>query len=213
MTSQSVPWHLHKEFLHSPEVWNIYLAILIDHAPARAPQLVVYQKNNNFCKQPVLTHGLVEVWHAFCTLAASDLSLRWDVRFTSLWLECFWGTPAPMIHWPCVHCGATAHYPENCLFCAQSMHEPRRGPHALPPQHPLEDSTHYPCQVMYPTLDNPVTSKPNMAQPSHQRAQRTYHAFNSLICHRSSCNFLRLCEICGANHSSPLSSNKDSSTF
>ena len=102
----------------------------------------------------------------FCTLAASDPLLRWDVRLTDLWLECFSGTPAPMIQWPCIHFGATSRFPENCLFHAQSMFEHPRG------QHPLPASTSTRGQHPPPTPGNvsppgqPSDGTPITAQPS-----------------------------------------------
>ena len=152
------------------EAWNIYLAILIDHAPAHAPQLVAYQRiitsaNNQYPLVAWLNYDV-----HFRTPTASDPLLRWDVRLTDLWLECFSDTPAPMTRWPCVHCGATTHYPENCLFRAQSMSEPPRG------QHPSPASTSAGGQ--HPTLtlgtvsqpghlsdSRPVVAQPNCLQP------------------------------------------------
>ena len=69
----------------------------------------------------------------------------------------FFGNPAPTTRWPCVHCGATTHYPENCLFRAQSMSEPPRGHIHHLHQLLLEDNTHHSPQVLYPNLDNSVT--------------------------------------------------------
>ena len=61
------------------EAWNTYLAILIDHAPARTPQLVAYQRiitsaSNHYPLAAWLNYDI-----RFRTLAASDPSLRWDV--------------------------------------------------------------------------------------------------------------------------------------
>ena len=103
----------------------------------------------------------------FRSLAASDPLLRWDVRLTDLWLECFSDTPAPMTQWPCVHCGATTHHPENCLFVLNlRMSEPLRGLHPSPAltsaggQHPPLT----PGTVSQPgQLSN---NRPAMAQPS-----------------------------------------------
>ena len=68
------------------EAWITYLAILINHAPARAPQLVAYQRiiisaSNHYPLAAWLNYDI-----HFCTLAASDPSLRWEVRLTDLWL-------------------------------------------------------------------------------------------------------------------------------
>ena len=54
------------------EVWNIYLAILIDYAPAHASQLVVYQRIiTSASNQYVIKASLNYDMH-FCTFAASD---------------------------------------------------------------------------------------------------------------------------------------------
>ena len=151
-------------FLTWTEAWNIYLAILIDHAPACAPQLVVYQRIITSASNQYSLAAWLNYDTHFCTLAALDPSLRCYVRLTDLWLECFSGTSAPMIRWPCVHCGATTHYPENCLFRAQSMFESPRG------QHPSPASTSTVGQHPPPTLGN--VSQPG--QPSDSRP--TWHS-------------------------------------
>ena len=92
MTSQFAPQQLLQNissFSAWMEVWNIYLAILIDHAPARAPQLVTYQQiitsaSNRYPLTAWLNYDV-----RFCISAASDLSLRWDVGLTDLWLDAF----------------------------------------------------------------------------------------------------------------------------
>ena len=104
-------------FVSWMEAWNIYLAIIINHSPARAPQLVAYQR--------IITsasiHYPLSAWLnydvQFRTLAASDPLVRWDIRHTDLWLQCVTTTPPLAIRWPCPQCGATNHYPENCPFC------------------------------------------------------------------------------------------------
>ena len=78
------------------EAWNTHLAILIDHAPACAPQLVAYQRiitsaSNHYPLVAWLNYDI-----CFRTLAASDPSQRWDVRLTDLWLECFSSAPVPI---------------------------------------------------------------------------------------------------------------------
>ena len=189
------------------EAWNTYLAILIDHAPARAPQLVAYQRiitsaSNHYPLAAWLNYDI-----RFRTLAASDPSLRWDVRLTDLWLECFSSAPAPITRWPCVHCGATTHYPENCIFRAQPTPDPRRGPPVAIPtggQHPTPSTSN----ISQPggQLND---GRPIMGQPSRQRPRRTCHAFNRSICNQTSCNFLHLCEVCGASHSARLCPCRD----
>ena len=194
--------------------WNIYLAIVIDHAPSRASQLVVYQititsENNQY----PLTAWLNYDMH-FCTLAASDPQLWWDVPLTNLWLECISGTPAITTRWPCCYCGATTHYPEDCLFRTQPMPELPRG------QHPPPTSTSIGGQHSQPTPGN--ISQPwyqfndsnlTMEQPSYQWPRPTFHTFKRSVCRRSSCNFLHQCELCCAHHSTRTCPNRDRPAF
>ena len=89
----------------------------------------------------------------------------------------------------------------KCNFCAQSMSEPPRGQHPSPVstsargQHPplTPGTVSQPGQL--------IDSRPAVAQPGRLRPQRTCYAINHSVCRRSSCNFLHLCEVCGANHS------------
>ena len=93
------------------------------------------------------------------------------------------------------------------------MSEPPRGLHLSPA------STS--ARGQHPTLTQGTVSEPGqlsdgrsaMAQPSYLWPQRTHHAFNRSICRRSSCNFLHLCEVCGANHSAQVCPNRDSSAI
>ena len=69
----------------------------------------------------------------------------------------FFDNPAPLTRWPRVHCGATTHYPENCLFVPNLCQSPPRGHiHHLCQLLP-EDNTHHSPQVLYQNLDNSVT--------------------------------------------------------
>ena len=114
------------------EALNIYLAILIGNAPARAPQFLPYQRIITSASSQHSFVAWLNYDTSFCTLAALDCLLQWDVRLTDLWLECFSGISALMIQWPCVHCGATTHYPKNYLMYAKSMFEPPRGQYPSP---------------------------------------------------------------------------------
>lgn len=69
------------------EAWNIYLAILIDHSPACAPQLVAYQRIITSASINYLFATWLNYDVQFGTLAASDPSLHWDVHHTDLWLQ------------------------------------------------------------------------------------------------------------------------------
>ena len=75
-------------FLSKMEAQNVYLAVLIDHCPARAPQLVAYQR----IITSTSAHYPLAAWlnydTQFRTLAASDPTLGWDIRHTDLWLHC-----------------------------------------------------------------------------------------------------------------------------
>ena len=104
------------------EAWNIYLAILINRSPARAPQLVAYQRIITSASTQYPLAAWLNYDIQFRTLAASDTSLRWDTRHTDLWLQCVTAPSLSTIRWPCSHCGATNHYPRNCPF----------RPHAIP---------------------------------------------------------------------------------
>ena len=70
--------------------------ILIDHAPAHAPQLVAYQRIITLASNQYPLEAWLNYDVSFRTLAASDPLLRWDVRLTDLWVECFSGAPTPM---------------------------------------------------------------------------------------------------------------------
>ena len=69
------------------EGWNVYLAILIDHSPAQAPQLVPYQSIIiSASAQYPLAAGL-NYDTRFRTLAVLDPTLCWDTHHTDLWLQ------------------------------------------------------------------------------------------------------------------------------
>ena len=99
------------------QAWNIYLAVCVDHMPSRAPSLVAYQciitsASVQYPLESWLTYD-VQFW----MLAASDPSLRWDMRHANLWLQCLTSTSTQQPkRWPCIHCGAINHYPDHCPF-------------------------------------------------------------------------------------------------
>ena len=108
---------------------------------------------------------------------------------TYLWLECFSGTPAPMICWPCVHCGARTHYPKIVFFVPNLCMNPEEDHTHYPPQHPLEDSTHH---LLYPTLDNPVT----VDRPWHSQAANDHNRPVMPSTIQSAINFPATCMKC-----------------
>ena len=194
------------------EAWNTYLAIVIDHAPAHAPQLVAYQRiiTSASIQYPLAAWLNYDV--RFRTLAASDPLLRWNVRLTDLWLECFSGTPASVTRWPCVQCGSTSHYPENCLFVPNLfLNAGEDNTHHLC-QHPLEDSTHQLHQVTYLSLlVNPMKADPpwnSLAAKGHNGPATPSTAPSAIVVPVPS--YMHLCKICGASHSARLCPRRDS---
>ena len=160
------------------EAWNIYLAILIDHSPARAPQLVAYQRNITLASAQYPLAAWLNYDTQFRTLAASDATLRWDTCHTDLWLQCV-TSPSSAICWPCSHCGATNHYPTNCPFC----------PHTVPTS----------TNESRPSTASP-TSGHQLVTGGHSTLRpATCHAFNRSIFRRPNCTFPHRCELCGAN--------------
>ena len=98
------------------EAWTLYLSVRVFLDPFCAPHLVAYQRiittaNSDHPLQSWLNHD-----KKITTQAANDPSLRWDIRDTDLWLECF-PVSVQASRWPCNHCGSTSHYPGNCPFC------------------------------------------------------------------------------------------------
>ena len=71
-------------FLAWMEAWNIYLAILIDHAPAHAPQLVACQRTITSASNQYPLMAWLNYDVHFRTLAALEPLLRWNVRLTYL---------------------------------------------------------------------------------------------------------------------------------
>ena len=178
-------------FVSWMEAWNIYLAIIINHSPARAPQLVAYQR--------IITsasiHYPLSAWLnydvQFRTLAALDPLIRWDIRHTDLWLQCVTTTPPPAIRWPCPQCAATNHYPENCPFHRHIT------PTATNRQGP-------------PTSSFFSSGQQHLTGGQFNYRPPTCHAFNRSICRRANCTFAHHCNLCGANHSARYCPSKGS---
>jgi len=76
------------------EAWNMYLAHRVSLNPSCAPYLIAYQR---IITSASINHPL-QAWVSydvkFRTKAATDPSLRWDIRDLDLWLEHFPGTGA-----------------------------------------------------------------------------------------------------------------------
>ena len=173
------------------EAWNTYLAILINHSPVRAPQLVAYQRIITSASTQYPLAAWLNYDVQFRTLAASDPSLRWDTRHTDLWLQCVTAASNSTIRWPCSHCGATNHYPRNCPFRSHTIPTFTDGQRST-----ITSSSNGVQQLITGALPN--------SRPS------TCHAFNRSTCRRQNCSFLHQCESCGADHSAKYCPNRGS---
>jgi len=98
------------------EAWNVYLSVRVALDPSCVPYLIAYQRIITSANSSHPLHSWINYDMKFRTKAASEPTLRWDIRELSLWLECFPGTPVHTTSWPCSHCGSTTHFPSNCHF-------------------------------------------------------------------------------------------------
>ena len=166
------------------EAWNIYLSIVIDHTPARAAEFIVYQCIITSASIQYPTAAWLNYDVQFRTLAASEPALHWDVRHTDLWpqfMTC--AKPTQLARWPCKHCGATNHYPDNCPF------RPNYSPPITGGQRAITRGQYNPGSYMAP--------HPNPTQPPKPITCRD---FNHNTCRHPGCKFAHCCEHCGANH-------------
>ena len=99
------------------EAWNVYLAILIDHSPAQAPQLVVYQRiiTSASAQYPLATWLNYDT--QFRTSAVSDPTLCWDTWPLHRLVATMCYSPSSTIRWPCSHCGDGPRYLFRSLCC------------------------------------------------------------------------------------------------
>ena len=163
------------------EAWNIYLSIVIEHTPARATEFVAYQCIITSASIQYPTAAWLNYDTQFCTLAALNPSLRWDVRHTDLWLQFMTAAKPPQsARWPCKHCGDTNHYPDNCPFRPNHLLAIPGGQRAITREQPNSGSQMPP----YP----------------NQQKLFTCRDFNRSTCLCADCKFAHCCEHCGANH-------------
>ena len=71
------------------EAWNIYITVVIAHYPARALELLAYQRTICDASSRFPAHCWLRYDASFRACAAADRSLRWDAKNNDLWLECF----------------------------------------------------------------------------------------------------------------------------
>ena len=153
------------------EVWNTYLAILIDHAPAHAPQLVSYQRIITSAKNQYPLAAWLNYDVRFRTLAASDHSLRWDIQLTDLLLEYFLVLLPILPDGLVFTVGLQLTTLKIVFFILNSCPDNQEdNPHPLC-QHLLEDHPH---QLAYPslkttsmTVDIPWTSQAAKGHDGH----------------------------------------------
>ena len=84
----------------------------------KASELIAYQAIITSASRQHPLHAWLNYDTQFCITAASDRTLRWDMRHSDLWFKCItpFATASQPGHFPCVHCGQTSHYPGNCVF-------------------------------------------------------------------------------------------------
>ena len=114
------PTSSHKRITSFPawlECWNIYLAIRVDHNSSKASELIAYQAIITSASRQYPLHAWLNYDTQFRITAASDRTLRWDMRHSDLWFKCItpFATASQSGRFPCAHCGQTSHYPENCF--------------------------------------------------------------------------------------------------
>jgi len=95
------------------QAWNTYLTVILSHNPARALELVGYQRIITSASHTFPLKAWLRYDGQFRTMAASNPYLRWDQRHQELWYENMSSTTTTQ-RWPCPYCGAKNHYPDNC---------------------------------------------------------------------------------------------------
>ena len=95
------------------QAWNTYLMVLLSHNPARALELVGYQRIITSASHTFPLKAWLRYDGQFRTMAASNPYLRWGQRHQEFWYENM-SNPNTSQRWPCPYCGAKNHYPDNC---------------------------------------------------------------------------------------------------
>jgi len=177
----------------------VYLAHCILLNPSCALYLVAYKRiiTSTSISNPLQSWISYNV--KFCTKAASDPSLRWDIWDLDLWLENFPGkTSQPIIG----HIVIVV-YPSNCPFLSSPSQTNGGGPSAYggPPAHGGGPPTHGGGSPAY--RRRPPTSTNSQQQPV-LFYPNTCCDFNRSNCHRANCRFTHSCENCGGPRSCPF---------
>lgn len=192
------------------EAWNVYIAVLVAHDPARALPLLAYQRIICDASRHFPPRAWLRYDARFRACAAEDRALRWDSKHNDLWLECFTQTSQASLassaslaspgnssktssgRRPCTYCGSLYHYPDNCTM--NPFRAPRRPP---VPHAPTKPPTPPTTSASYTT--NSITQFPT---PGSAAGQATQHLcrdfnFNRNSCQRSNCRFRHVCSACG----------------
>ena len=130
------------------EAWNTYISVVLAHYPARALELLAYQRIICDASSRFPADCWLRYDSSFRACAAADRSLRWDGKHNDLWLECFTHhasspRPAPArittakpARRPCTYCGDLYHFPHSCPhnpFRDNAFRGPK--PSTTPPVH------------------------------------------------------------------------------
>ena len=129
------------------DAWNIYIATVVAHNPPRASELLGYQRLIHSASKHSSTSAWLKYDAQFCTLAASNSQLCWDlyIRHSELWLDNvviqISSSSATRTRWPCTYCGSTFHFSDRCPCCPfrsnqqdSSISTAQRGPGPNLPQ-------------------------------------------------------------------------------
>ena len=85
------------------EAWNVYASILLSAYPARAQELLGYQRLITSANLQLPFSFWMSYDVKFCTLAATCPSLRWETRHSDPWLECLTISKSPVSEcWLCI---------------------------------------------------------------------------------------------------------------
>ena len=155
---------------------------MVDHNPAKAPELIAYQAIITSASKQYPLHAWLNYETQFRIKVASDCTLRWEMRHSDLcgsnalpYLQLTASQPG---RFPCVRCGQTSHYPENCVF--------RPSPAQSSNQQPGSRGAATDTDARTPVCKD----------------------FNNSRCTRTPCQYLHKCDLCRGNNTRSTCPNK-----
>ena len=178
--------------------------------PSTCPTASGLPKNYNFSQYPVSTHCLRYSIENPCSIRlGTDPSLCWNSHHTDLWLQCITALSLATICWPCSHCRATNHYPQNCPYRPHAIPAPTDRNRLANISAPAVNNIK--LQISAPAVDNIQLQKdyPTSDNPPAIHV-RTY--LQPLSLSPPDLSILHQCDLCGADHSAKNCSNRGSST-